>query len=73
MDEIIGQLAGLFLLVFALPVYKIARRKGVSTRGIILGFVIGLFPFAIVAVGIWWASLPDKALLDKISQLEGRH
>jgi hypothetical protein len=35
MDEIIGQLAGLFLLVSALPIYMIARRKGVSTPGII--------------------------------------
>ena len=59
------------MLVSALPIYMIARRKGVSTRGIILGFVIGLFPFAIVAVWIWWASLPDKALLDRISQMEG--
>ena len=53
----------------AVPIFKIARRKGVS---IILGFVIGLFPFAIVSIGIWWAGLSDNALLDRISQLEGR-
>ena len=62
----------LIWLVFALPLYKIARRKGGSTRGIILGLVIGLFPIAMFVFGIWWASLPDKALSDRISQLEDR-
>ena len=73
-DDFIIQLLPLLLLwlVLALPLYKLARRKGVSTGGIILGLVICLVPLGILAVAIWWASLPDKALLDRISQLEGR-
>ena len=57
-------------LVLAVPLYKLAKRKSVSTQGIILGLVLSLVPLGIMVVAVWWASLPDKALLDRISQLE---
>lgn len=55
-------------LAFALPVYYIAKRKGVSTSGMI----VGMFPLWMVLVAIWWASLPDKDLLDRLDRLEGK-
>jgi hypothetical protein len=48
--------------------YFIGRRKGVSTSGIIIG-TIPLWGFIVL---LWWASLTDKDVLDRLNRLEGR-
>jgi hypothetical protein len=68
--EIINLLLPLLIpwLVFALPVYKMAKRKGVGTGRM----VFGMFPLWMAMFAIWWASLPDKDLLDRLKRLEGK-
>jgi hypothetical protein len=45
--------------------YFIARRKGIG----IFGALIGTFPLWSPLVLLWWASLTDKAVLDRLSRL----
>jgi hypothetical protein len=52
------------MLIFG---YFIARRKGIG----ILGLVIGTIPIWGFVVLLWWASLTDKDVLDRLSRLEG--
>jgi hypothetical protein len=47
--------------------YRIARRKGIRT----LGIVLGSFPVWAFAAIIWWASLTDKDVLERLARLEG--
>ena len=47
--------------------YFIARRKGKGT----LAIIVGTFPFWGFFVVIWWASLTDKDVLERLSRLEG--
>lgn len=68
-DIIIQLLPLLFMwVVLAIVGFFIARRKGIG-----LGmFALGIFlPWAGLFV-IWWASLTDKAVLDRLAELEGR-
>ena len=58
----------LWWVIVAIPVYKVAKRKGVSGGWIALG----MFPLWIVIAAWWWASLTDKEVLDRLSRLEGR-
>jgi hypothetical protein len=69
-DDLLIQLVPVLLiwLCFALPVYYIAKRKGVSTGRMI----VGMFPLWMFMVAVWWASLPDKDLLDRLKRLEGK-
>jgi hypothetical protein len=48
--------------------YFIARRKGVG----IFGALIGTFPVWSVPVLLWWASLTDKEVLERLSKFDGR-
>jgi hypothetical protein len=48
--------------------YFIARRKGIG----IFGALIGTFPVWSVPVLLWWTSLTDKEVLERLSKLEGR-
>jgi len=58
----------LTLWAIAVPiVWRIARRKGVG----VLGAVVGCFPFWLALVALYWASLTDKAVLDRLARLEG--
>jgi hypothetical protein len=52
------------MLIFG---YFIARRKGIG----ILGLIIGTIPIWGFVVLLWWASLTDKDVLDRLSRLEG--
>jgi hypothetical protein len=47
--------------------YFIARRKGIR----VFGALIGTFPVWAPPVLLWWASLTDKAVLERLSKLEG--
>jgi hypothetical protein len=47
--------------------YFIARRKGVGTFGIVLGS----FPLWAGAAVLWWASLTDKDVLERLNRLGG--
>jgi hypothetical protein len=55
-------------LLFLVPAYFIAKRKGVSTTR----FLIAAFPLWTGLFVLWWASLTDKAVLDRLEQLERR-
>jgi hypothetical protein len=55
----------LILLLIALP---IAKRKGVSRSGKFLG----CFPLWIGIAAVYWASLTDKEILERLDRLEGR-
>jgi hypothetical protein len=48
--------------------YFIARRKGIG----VFGALIGTFPVWSIPVLVWWASITDKAVLDRLNKLEGR-
>lgn len=53
-------------LIFAVTGYFIAKRKGVNT----MRFAIGIFPLWAGYFLLWWASLTDKKVLDRLAQLE---
>ena len=55
-------------LIFLVPAFFIAKRKGVSTTR----FLIGAFPLWTGLFVLWWVSLTDKAVLDRLEQLERR-
>lgn len=55
-------------IIFAIPGYFIAKRKGISTGK----FILGIFPLWGGLFVLWWASLPDKAVLDRLAELERR-
>jgi hypothetical protein len=61
-----------FFFIIAIPLaivmWAIAKRKGKSGLLALL-FIV---PLVNMLVALWLASLPDKALLDRISDLEGR-
>jgi hypothetical protein len=48
--------------------YLIARRKGIG----FLGALIGTFPLWAAPVLLWWVSLTDKVVLERLDKLEGR-
>jgi hypothetical protein len=53
-------------LIFIIPGYFIARRKGIS-KGM---FALGIFPLWAGLVVLWWASKTDKDVLDRLERLE---
>lgn len=69
-NDFIIQLIPLMIvwIVFLFIGIPIARRKGVGPLGIVLGCI----PFWAGLVVIYWASLPDKDLLERLNRLEGR-
>ena len=57
-----------FWLIFAVPGYWIAKRKGIGTGK----FALGIFPVWAGLMVIWWASLTDKEVLERLQRLEKR-
>ena len=55
-------------LIFAIPGYFIAKRKGVGFGK----FLLGIFPLWAAPFVMWWISLTDKAVLDRLDALEIR-
>ena len=55
-------------LLFLVPAYFIAKRKGVSTTR----FLIGAFPLWTGLFVLWWVSLTDKEVLDRLERVEKR-
>ena len=70
MDDFWVQLMPLVLwwIILGIPAFKIARREGISTGWTLFG----LFPLWIVIAVLWWASMTDKDVLDRISKFEGQ-
>ena len=64
------QLIPLFTMwiIFAIPAYWIAKRKGVSK----MGFAFGIFPLWAWMFAIWLVSLTDKVVLERLERLEGK-
>jgi len=58
----------IFWLIFLIVGIPIARRKGIGTVGLILGCV----PFWTGLAVIYWASLTDKDVIERLNRLEGR-
>jgi len=60
----------LFLLIMCIPlvvlIYSIGKRKGKSAWYALLGFLPGVNGI----IAIWFSSLPDIALLQRIAALE---
>jgi hypothetical protein len=69
-EDFLIQLVPILLawIIVAIPGYFIAKRKGVSTGR----FIFGILPFWAALFILWWASLPDKDVLDRLARLEGR-
>jgi len=66
-DFLIQLIPILLLWGIAVPiVWRMARRKGVRKWSA----VVGCFPFWIGIVAIYWASLTDKDVLDRLARLE---
>jgi hypothetical protein len=57
-----------FWIIFLVIGIPIARRKGIGTSSIVLG----CFPLWTGLAVIYWASLTDKAILERLSRLEGK-
>ena len=58
----------IFWLIFLIVAIPVARRKGISA----LGMVLGCIPFVIGLAAIYWASLTDKDIIEPLNRLEGR-
>jgi hypothetical protein len=57
----------LIWLIFVPIIWRLARRKGVRP----LSIAIGCFPIWFGIAVIYWASLTDKDVLDRLARLEG--
>jgi hypothetical protein len=65
--QLLIPIALLWIITFIFG-YLIVRRKGIG----IFDALIGMFPFWAVPVLLWWVSLTDKEVLDRLDRLEGR-
>jgi hypothetical protein len=67
-DFLIQLIPIVLVWLIALPiVWRMARRKGVR----MLSAVVGTFPLWMGIVALYWASLTDKDVLDRLARLEG--
>lgn len=58
----------IFWLIFLIVAIPIARRKGIGA----LAMVLGCIPFVTGLAAIYWASLTDKDVIERLNRLEGR-
>ncbi len=68
-DVIVQLLPLLFAwMIVAVVGYFIARRKGIGMGR----FALGIFPLWAGVFLLWWVSLTDKDVLDRLAELEKR-